>query len=188
MKKTIILAVLALMGNAAMSAQEQANTEQREKAIGERIEKAAERMAKDFNLEGDKQKAFVETYTAYQKEMFATNQMRGESRQREHEGADKEFTAEEAQTRIQENFARQEKQIATMQKRLDVQKKYAEELSKALTPQQVLKVLNPQRRSGNRDGAQQREEQQGQRRGGFDGGERRGGFGGGPRGGFGGGF
>lgn len=184
MKKTIILAVLALMGSAAVSAQERMSAEEREKAIGQRIEAAASRMAKDFKLEDEKQKTFVETYTAYQKEMFATNAtQRQGARDVEKDGEKKELTAEEAQTRIKENFSRQEQQIATMQKRLEVQKKYAEELSKVLTPQQVLKVLNPQRRGGNREQGSGRNGSDGQRRGGFGEGGGRGGFGGGPRGG-----
>ena len=38
--------------------------------------------------------------------------------------AKKKQTDEEATAKIQENFSRQEQQIATMQKRLDIQKKY----------------------------------------------------------------
>lgn len=183
MKKTIIVAVLALLSSTAVSAQERMSTEQREKAITERIGNAADRMAKDFDLKDDTRKAFVDTYTAYQKEMFATNQnpiQRIEQTRRDDDK--KELTAEEAQARLKENFARQEQQIATMQKRLEVQKKYAEEFAKILTPQQVMKVLSPQRSQGNRD-QQQRRQGDGERRGGFEGGPRGGGFGGGQRGG-----
>lgn len=185
MKKTIIVAALALLSSVAVSAQERMSAEQREKAIAERIGSAADRMAKDFDLKDDAKKSFVETYTAYQKEMFATNQNQGQ--RLEQNGRDcekKELTKEEAEARIKQNFERQEQQIATMQKRLEVQKKYAEEFGKVLTPQQVLKVLNPQRgQQGGRDQMRRQGNGDNQRRGGFEGGPRGGGFGGGNRGG-----
>ena len=185
MKKTIIVAALALLSSVAVSAQERMSAEQREKAIAERIGSAADRMAKDFDLKDDAKKSFVETYTAYQKEMFATNQFQGQ--RLEQNGRDdekKEMTKEDAEARIKQNFERQEQQIATMQKRLEVQKKYAEEFGKVLTPQQVLKVLNPQRgQQGGRDQMRRQGNGDNQRRGGFEGGPRGGGFGGGNRGG-----
>ena len=185
MKKTIVMAVVALLSTAASFAQERMSDEEREKAIAERIEKSAERQAKDLDLKDKAKKSFVETYTAYQKEMFATNQgQRQRPGQRDRDEEKKEMTAEDAQARLQENFQRQEQQIATMQKRLEVQKKYAAEFAKVLTPQQVLKVLNPQRGNGQRGNNQGGNDGE-NRRGGF-GGERRGGFGDGPRGGFGG--
>lgn len=185
MKKTIIVAALALLSSVAVSAQERMSAEQREKAIAERIGSAADRMAKDFDLKEDAKKSFVDTYTAYQKEMFATNQNQGQRlEQNGRDGEKKELTKEEAEARIKQNFERQEQQIATMQKRLEVQKKYAEEFGKVLTPQQVLKVLNPQRgQQGGRDQMRRQGNGDNQRRGGFEGGPRGGGFGGGNRGG-----
>ena len=189
MKKTIFVAVLALVSCTALSAQEQRermSNEERAKNIAERIEKSAERIAKDLDLKDDAKDAFIKTYSAYQKEMFATNQLQGQRmEQPNRDDVKKELSAEEATSKIKENFSRQEQQIATMQKRLDVQKKYSEELLKVLTPQQVLKVLTPQRGQGQR-GQDQRRQGDGERRGNFEGGPR-GGFGGGPRGGFGGG-
>ncbi len=186
MKKTIIVAALALLSSVAVSAQERMSAEQREKAIAERIGSAADRMAKDFDLKDDAKKSFVETYTAYQKEMFATNQNQGQRlEQNGRDGEKKELTKEEAEARIKQNFERQEQQIATMQKRLEVQKKYAEEFGKVLTPQQVLKVLNPQRgQQGGRDQMRRQGNGDNQRRGGFGGGNRGGGFGGPGGGGF----
>ena len=185
MKKTIIVAALALLSSVAVSAQERMSQEEREKAIAERIERSADRMASDFKLKDDAKKSFIETYTAYQKEMFATNQNQGQ--RLEQNGRDdekKELTKEDAEARIKQNFERQEQQIATMQKRLDVQKKYAEEFGKVLTPQQVLKVLNPQRgQQGGRDQMRRGGNGNGGQRGGGFGGPRGGGFGGGNRGG-----
>ena len=191
MKKTIIVAVLALMTSTAVSAQERMSQEEREKAIAERIEKSADRIAGDLKLKDDAKKQFVETYTAYQKEMFATNANQGQRlEQTGRDGEKKELSKEDAEAQLKQNFERQEQQIQTMQKRLEVQKKYAKELSKTLTPQQVLKVLNPQRgQGGNRDQMRrqgdndQRRNFEGAGRGGFNGGPRGGGFGG-PGGGF----
>ena len=183
MKKTIILAVVALMSCTALFAQEreQMREEDRAKAVAERIEKSAERMAKDFDLKDEAKTTFISIYTAYQKEMFATNQSRGQRfEQSNREDEKKELSDEEATAKIQENFTRQEQQIATMQKRLDIQKKYSEEFARVLTPQQVLKVFTPQRGQGRGQG--QRGQGDGERRGNFEGGGR-GGFGG-PRGGF----
>ena len=186
MRKTIIVAVLALMSFTVLKAQEGMNEEERAKAIAERIEKSAERMAKDFDLKDEAKATFISTYTAYQKEMFATNQMRSQRMEQPEREGEKKLSDEEATAKLQENFTRQEQQIATMQKRLNVQKKYSEEFAKVLTPQQVLKVLTPQRGGGNREQGGRRQGND-ERRGNFEGGPR-GGFGGGPRGGFGGGF
>ena len=188
MKKTIFVAVLALLSCAVVSAQdrERMSEEDREKAIAERIERAADRMAKDFDLKDEAKTTFISIYTDYQKELFATNQAQGQRFEQAERDEEKKLSDEEATTKLQENFTRQEQQIATMQKRLDIQKKYSAELAKVLTPQQVLKVFTQQRGQGGR-GQVQRGQGDGERRGGFEGGPR-GGFGGGPRGGFGGGF
>ena len=195
MRKTIILAVVALMSSTAICAQERMSAEQREKAIAERIERAADRMASDLGLKDNAKKSFVNVYSEYQREMFATNQNQGQRfEEASRANEKKELSTEEAQAQLRQNFERQEQQIVTMQKRLEVQKKYAEEFAKVLTPQQVLKVLTPQRgQGGNRDqnrrqgDGEGRNNFNGERRGGFGDGPRGGGFGG-PGGGFGGGF
>lgn len=192
MKKTLLVAVMA-MSCAALSAQERGrmSDEERAKNISERIEKSADRMAEDFNLKDDAKDAFIKCYSEYQKEMFATNQQQSQRMEQNIRTDDKkELSDEEATAKIKENFTRQEQQIATLQKRLEVQRKYCEELSKILTPQQVLKVLTPQRGERGQGGQglrnqEQRRVGQGERRGNFEGGPR-GGFGGGQRGGFGG--
>ena len=187
MRKTIIVAVLALMSTTAVCAQERTSAEDRAASMTERINNSAKRMAKEFDLKEDAQETFVKIYTDYQKEMFATNQNRLQRVELPgRDDAEKKLSDEEATAKIKENFERQEQQIATMQKRLEVQKKYAEEFGKVLTPQQVLKVLTPQRgQGGGRDQMQRRNGNgNGERRGGFgEGGPRGGGFGGGPRGG-----
>ena len=182
MKKLFIVSAFILFGIGNVCAKQgQRSEEERAQMRTEMIKRVAERTAKDFNLKGDSKDAFMKVYEEYQTEMFQTNA--GGMRQRPAENdAKKELSDEEANAKIQEQFTRQEEQIATMQKRLEIQKKYREEFAKILTPQQVLKVLTPQR--NNQRGQQQRSQADGQQqqRGGFGGG-----FGGG-RGGFGGGF
>ena len=177
MKKTIIVAALALLSSVAVSAQERMSAEQREKAIAERIGSAADRMAKDFDLKDDAKTAFVNLYTEYQNELMAPMAERQRGENAEERGERKklsEMSDEEITNRIKGAFERQEKMIEAMQKRLDVQKKYYAEFGKTLKPQQLMKIFGQQRPSqGQRDG------QRGPRDGG------RGNFGGG-RGGFGG--
>lgn len=187
MRKTILAAVLALTGLTSVGAQEQTNDAERAKGIAARIEKSAERLAAEFGLKDEAKSGFVSLYTAYQQEMFATNQVRGRSAgSDEADGsAQKNLTDEEAAAKLQEHLARQEQQAATLQKRTEVQKRYSEEFSKMLTPAQVYRVIMPQRGRGRG----QRDGQQGSgQRGRFEGDGPRGGFGGGfgggPRGGF----
>lgn len=190
MKKLFIVSAFTFLFVGNVCAQQgQRSEEERAAQRAEMIQRVAERTAKDFDLKGDAKEAFMTTFKAYQTEMFQTNM--GGMRQRPNEADEKkELTDEEANAKIQEQFTRQEEQIATMQKRLEIQKKYQAEFAKVLTPQQVLKVLTPQRngqRNGQRgQGDGQRGQGDGQR--GFGGG--RGGFGGGfgGPGGFGGGF
>ncbi|MBR4643901.1 MAG: hypothetical protein IKO73_01905 [Bacteroidaceae bacterium] len=188
MKKLFIVSAITFLFVGNVCAQQgQRSEEERAQQRAEMIQRVAERTAKDFDLKGDAKESFMTTYKAYQNEMFQTNQ--GGMRQRPNEADEKkELTDEEANAKIQEQFTRQEEQIATMQKRLEIQKKYQAEFAKVLTPQQVLKVLTPQRNGQRGQGNGQRGQGDGQRgQGGFGGG--RGGFGGGfggPGGGFGG--
>jgi uncharacterized membrane protein YgcG len=185
MKKLFIVSALTFLFVGNVCAQQgQRSEEDRAQMRAEMIKRVAERSAKDFDLKGDAKEAFLTTFTAYQTEMFQTNM--GGMRQRGQEADEKkELSDEEANAKIQEQFTRQEEQISTMQKRLEIQKKYSAEFAKILTPQQVLKVLTPQR-NNQRNG--QRGQGDGQRgQGGFGGGRGFGGGFGGP-GGFGGGF
>lgn len=181
MKNLFIVSAFLILSIGSVCAQEQRSEEERAKMRTEMIQRSAERWAKNFSLKGDVKESFLATYNAYQTEMFQTNQ--SGLRQRSVEENDKkELSDQEANAKIQEQFTRQEEQIATMQKRLEIQKKYSTEFAKMLTPQQVLKVLTPQR--NNQRGAQQRNQGDGQQQRGWQGGGR-GGFGGGF-GGFGG--
>ena len=143
---------------------------------GEMVEKRAEKLAKDFNLKGEEKDKFVATFKAYQKELM-DSQIGSRGQGERPDGEKKKLSDEEAQKMLDECFTRQEKQIANMQTRLEIEKKYYAELQKTLTPQQLVRVFR------------QRNERQGQRPGGQHGGYRggpQGGFGGGHQGGFGG--
>lgn len=182
MKNLFIVSAFLFLGIGSVCAQEQRSEEERAKMRTEMIQRSAERLAKNFSLKGDAKESFLATYNSYQTEMFQTNQ--SGLRQRSAEENDKkDLSDEEANAKIQEQFTRQEEQIATMQKRLEIQKKYSAEFAKMLTPLQVLKVLTPQR-NNQRGGQQQRNQGDGQQQRGWQGGGR-GGFGGGF-GGFGG--
>ena len=61
MRKTMIVAVLALLSSTAVCAQERMSQEEREKAIAERIERAADRVAGDFKLKDDAKKSEVKS-------------------------------------------------------------------------------------------------------------------------------
>jgi len=181
MKNFFIVSVFFILNLGNVCAQDDLSEEERTKMRTEMIQRNAERLAKNFDLKGDVKKSFMTTYVAYQTEMFETNQRSMRQRLSEDEEK-KELSDEEANAKIQEQFTRQVEQIATMQKRLDIQKKYSTEFAKMLTPQQVYKVLTPQR--NNQRGQQQRSQNNDQRGQGWQGGGR-GGFGG-PGGGFGG--
>lgn len=185
MKKTILMLAVALFSTAAMAQGERRSGEDRAKMRAEMVKNQAERLAKDFELKDDAKTAFVDLYTQYQNELMAPMGERQRGENAEERGERKklsEMSDEEITNRIQGAFARQEKAIEAMQKRLEVQKKYYAEFGKTLKPQQLMKIFGQQRpQQGGRDA------QRGQRdggRGNFGGG--RGGFGG--PGGFGGGF
>lgn len=139
-----------------------------------------ERLIRDLKLTDEQKGKFGPIYARYLEEMAATRTQQNRNRQNDN----KDLSDEEATAQLNEQFARQAEQIQQQQLRLDIQKKYCAEFSAVLTPQQLLKVFQPQvGQQFNRQG------QQGGRgpRGGFGGGGR-GGFGGpGGGGGFGGG-
>ena len=141
-----------------------------------------ERLIKDLKLSDEQRAKFEPIYEKYQTELASLRPQRqqtdgetGASAQDKKEK--KELTDAAATARLQDIFTRQETQIQQSQQRLDIQKKYCAEFSSFLTPQQLLRVFQPQQ---NRNRAQMGGRGQGGPRGGFGGGF------GGPRGGFGG--
>ena len=143
MKKTLLVAALALGLSSVAMAQEN-GSQDRAQMRAEMVQKNAERLAKDFELKGDAKSTFLKDFVAYQNELMGTIQMPQREQGKEEAAADKkkELTEAEAKAKIQESFERQEKMVAQMQKRLDIQKKYYESFSKILTPQQMVRIFN----------------------------------------------
>lgn len=187
-RKTIFIAVMAAFGILAANAQEEASTNRAAKRA-EMTEKSAEKFVKKFNLEGDVQKSFVQTYSNYVEELAncdsavkagsssGSNQAGKKQAGKKVDGKKAELTDAEATEKLNNMLARQQKAIEGMQARLEVQKKYVAEFGKVLTPAQVYKVMGRQRmQAGQRPGMQQGgagrsamgRERMG--RGGFDGG------------------
>lgn len=183
-RKTIFIAVMAAFGILAANAQEEASTNRAAKRA-EMTEKSAEKFVKKFNLEGDAQKSFVQTYSNYVEELAncdsavksGTSQAGKKQAGKKVDGKKAELTDAEATEKLNNMLARQQKAIEGMKARLEVQKKYVAEFGKVLTPAQVYKVMGRQRtQAGQRPGLQQGgagrsamgRERMG--RGGFDGG------------------
>ena len=198
-RKTIFIAVMAAFGILAANAQEEASTNRAVKRA-EMTEKSAEKFVKEFNLEGDAQKSFVQTYSNYVEELAncdsavksgsssesnqAGKKKAGSSRAgKKVDGKKAELTDAEATEKLNDMLARQQKAIEGMQARLEVQKKYVAEFGKVLTPAQVYKVMGRQRPGLQQGGAgrsamgRERMGRGGFGRGGFGGGGFDGGFG-----------
>ena len=181
MKKSIFILSMAAMlfGSINTNAQDNNNRESRRAEMQTRQK---ERLVKDLKLTDEQRTTFEPIYENYQKELAALRpqhqQVDGETGASQQGGKKEkeELTDAVATSRLQALFDRQAEQIQQSQQRLDIQKKYCAELSGVLTPQQLLRVFQPQQqRNGQRNG-----QRQGGPRGGFGGGQ------GGPRGGFGG--
>ncbi|MGN0234151.1 MAG: hypothetical protein ACI4B5_07010 [Bacteroidaceae bacterium] len=176
MKKLMFIMALGLLVSGQARAQETESAESREAKRAEMIAKSGERLAKSFGLDDSKKESFLTIYTEYQTEMFATNE-RPDSKDLEEKKAEggkkEELTDAQATERIKANFERQEKQVAQLQKRLEIQKRYYTRFAEVLTPSQTLKAMFPQR---TRPQGNSQQRQGGMRPGGF--GERGGGFGG----------
>jgi len=181
MKKSIFMVAMMLgISTATFAQEEKKSSEDRAKMRAEMVQKQAEHLAKDFELKDANKTAFIETFTSYQNELSSGMESLRRVNNGEKPEGKKELTEEEAKVQIQENFERQEKQIAAMQSRLETQKKYYAEFAKILTPQQLVKIFAQQRRSGQQGGGQRGggNNRQGGNRGGDRGGNRGGGFGG----------
>lgn len=176
MKKTFLMMAFILLGISQMQAQRgQMSAEEREKMQAEMVQRMTERFVKDLDLKGEVATAFEATYAKYQAELMATYEMT--PRQEQEQKKTSELSDEEIKARIEEAFARQEKQIEQQKARLEIQKKYYAEFSKTLTAKQLIRIFGQQRpRQNSMNG-------QGGQRGGFGGGNFGGGNFGGPRGG-----
>ena len=184
--KTKTLALVAftmfnLQFTTSMMAQGQNQNQQNREAMRtEMINRQADRLVKDLNLKGDEKTAFVETYKAYQREVMES-QRDGRTRmgnQQQGNQNEKKLTDEEAKKAVEQYFERQERQITQMQKKLEIDRRYYEEFSKTLTPQQLTRIFQQNNRQ-NQPGNRQFQQGNRQRPEGFGGmGGDRGGFGG----------
>ena len=174
MKKFFLLTAVAVMSFVSVNNANAQND--REARRAELQARQTERLVKDLKLTDEQKAKFEPIYQNYMKELLEVRQL--PSREADNDNSKKELTDAEATAQLQKVFTRQEEQIRQSQLRLDIQKKYCAELSNILTPQQLLKVFQPQTR--------QRNGQQGGRGGQGFGGNRGGGFGGSGGGGCGG--
>ncbi len=169
MKKIFLLTAVAVMSFVSVNNANAQNND-REGRRAEMQARQMERLEKDLKLTDEQKAKFEPIYQNYMKELFGVRQQ--PNREQADQDNKKELTDAEATAQLQQVFERQAEQIQQSQLRLDIQKKYCAELSNVLTPQQLLKVFQPQ--MGRNRGGQQGG------RGGFGGGGPRGG---GPRGG-----
>ena len=187
MKKSIFILTLAtLLFGSVNNTTAQDNTE-RESRRSEMRARQTERLIRDLKLTDEQKTKFEPIYQSYQSEMAALRTPRTGADAPAQQGTQdkKELTDEAATARLQDIFNRQEEQIRQSQQRLDIQKRYCPQFAEFLTPQQLLRVFQPQQqRNGQRDGQGFRGGRGGQGgpRGGFGGGQ--GGFGGSPQGDF----
>lgn len=181
MKKIVMaMALMAFIGVSAMAQRQNMSPEELAARRAEAVERQANQLAKEFNLEGNAKQEFVTTYSAYQSEVTALQQTERMRNDRAENSNDKKLTDEQATKQIEDNFTRQEQQIARQVLRLKIDKKYYEKFQETLTPQQLVKIFVPQRNQ--RQGANTQRNGFGQqggqnrmpRNGGFDG---EGGFG-----------
>lgn len=179
MKKSIFILTLATMLFGSVNNTNAQDNTERESRRSEMRARQTERLIRDLKLTDEQKAKFEPIYQSYQSEMAALRTPRTGADAPAQQGTQdkKELTDEAATARLQEIFNRQEEQIRQSQQRLDIQKRYCPQFAEFLTPQQLLRVFQPQQNRGPQQGG----------RGGFGGQGGRGGFGGGPRGGFGGG-
>ena len=171
---------VALVALFTLSAQAQRpNQEEMKERRAQMIAQQAEKLAKECDLKDEAKTQFVATYKAYQDELQSTQRNRQWQRNGQQTAEKKKLSDEEAQKQVQDYFTRQEENIAQLQKRLEVEKKYLAEFQKTLTPQQLAKIFR--QRQQNMGGMQNGQRQYGPRQGGFggpQGNSERGGFGG----------
>lgn len=189
-----IMTAMALVATVCLGAnaqQQRPSKEEMEARRAEKMEKRAEKLATDFELKGDAKEEFKTTYKEFQTELQgllwgANRQVQQPNGQRGEKAEKKKMTEEEAVQQLAEYFGQQEEQIATQQKRFDLEKKYYAKLQNILKPQQLVKIFHQRREQQGPQGAQRGGQQRGSRPGGFGGPQ--GGFGGPQGGGFGGDF
>ena len=127
--KINLLAVLVLFLCTMATAQDKQQRMSREQLA----EKQAKHIAHELALDETTTRQFVETYCAYQQEMWALEPRHNATAENE----------EEAEQAIKERFERS-------QQLLDLREKYYEEYSKFLTQKQIQRVYELERQAMNR--------------------------------------
>ena len=187
MKKVIFILSMAAMLFGSINNTNAQDNRDREGRRAEMQARMTERLIKDLKLTDEQKAKFEPIYQNYMNELAALRPQRQQAE--ENESKKEELTDAVATSRLQAIFDRQAEQIQQSQQRLDIQKKYCAELSGVLTPQQLLRVFQPQQQRNGQRGGQGFRGGQGGPRGGFGGpgggfGGGQGGFGGGPQGDF----
>lgn len=174
-KKIFAFVIFAVATTAVVFAQDN-NERRRERRndmdIAEINNRQASRLVKQLKLDDEKKDVFTALFLDYQNARHNAVNPKGGDKEGDEQKADfNNMTDEKAMEMIQDNFDRQEKQLA-------IDKEYLPKFLEILTPQQTAQVFM---RQGGRPNGQQG----GNRQGGFGGpgGNRGGGFGG-PGGGF----
>lgn len=170
MKKTLFLMLIFAFAVSVSAQNEGRRERQNNMSLAEMYNRQASRLAKQLKLEDEAEQKFMALYLDYQNARHNVANPSGGDQEGVEQRTDFRNLSDEAATElIQNNFDRQEKQLA-------VDREYLPKFLEILTPVQAAQVYL-QRGGGNRPGGQQ----QGGPRGGV-------GRGNGPRGGFGGGF
>ena len=135
------LAMVALLATASMFAQD--NSERRRERrndmnIAEIYNRQASRLVRSMKLDDSKKDAFTALYLDYQNARHNAVNPRGGDREGEEQRADlSNITDERAMELIQNNFDRQEKQLA-------IDKEYLPKFLEVITPAQAAQVFMQQ--------------------------------------------
>ena len=118
------------------------------------MEKRAERLADELDLNGDARSEFLVTYKNYQQDLMSHRKtppfpadLGGKK--------ESELTEEEAAERIKAEFDRKAQQIVDAYNTLEVDKKYYEVFSKTMSAKQLMKIFVPVRKMNVRNGGRQ---------------------------------
>ncbi len=182
MRKTIVMmAIAAVMSMNASAQQERRNrtVEEMQARREARAEKKAQQLAEEMELKGEAKEQFIAAYKDMVKEIGAANVFRRQqanAAKKEKKGDKKEkLTAEEANEKMQQQFARRQQEIEQMQKVLQIQQEYYKRMQQFLDGSQLMRVFD-QRNDNARQGQMNRMRpgapRQGMQRGGEWGGQR----------------
>ncbi len=157
MKTKFFFAAIAMLCVLSTSAQNNNNGRRQRMNRAEMIQRMAERLAQDMKLSDDKSEAFKVLYIDYQTARQNAASPKGEAENEERVDMNN-LTDEKAAELVQKQFATQEAQ-------LKVDKEYYNKFIGIVTPAQVARIFVPQR-GGNWQGQRGQGRQRGGRQGG----------------------